>query len=425
MPPEQIETDITGRFERFFTLGAGIDHMESRSLPGVSIIKVFFQPGTSAGFRRERDLEPRHGRSAAPASGHAAADRAEVRRVKPARLSHHAQGRGAQRNPAARSRSVHRPQSTGERAGRVGAAALRRQVPPDHGVRRPGQAAGLRHEPDGRRRVGQQRESDSAVRRRQDRPVRLHDLHEQPVPRHRRHQPHSAQDVGRIDGDGCRRRTRRGREPDSEQRGRSGRPAVRVPAGDEAGRRHEHHRRRRRREGCRGQARGRAQPARRQRRLRPVALREARDRDAARRGQHRPAADGPDGARVPRELPGNRRRLPFDSAFGAGCAHRALRRRQLDQHDDPGRLCARLLASDRQRGHRSRKHLPPHGDGRIARGRRREGRRGSVDGRSCGDAHELDRVLSGHVSLRREPVSVFSAGARGRPRACSRRISSP
>jgi hydrophobic/amphiphilic exporter-1 (mainly G- bacteria), HAE1 family len=48
MPPEQIETDITGRFERFFTLGAGIDHMESRSLPGVSIIKVYFQPGTNA-----------------------------------------------------------------------------------------------------------------------------------------------------------------------------------------------------------------------------------------------------------------------------------------------------------------------------------------------------------------------------------------
>src|SRR5215467_10803285 len=48
MPPEQIETDITGRFERFFTLGSGIDHMESRSLPGVSIIKVIFQPGTNA-----------------------------------------------------------------------------------------------------------------------------------------------------------------------------------------------------------------------------------------------------------------------------------------------------------------------------------------------------------------------------------------
>jgi HAE1 family hydrophobic/amphiphilic exporter-1 len=48
MPPEQIETDITSRFERFFTLGSGIEHIESRSLPGVSIIKVYFQPGTDA-----------------------------------------------------------------------------------------------------------------------------------------------------------------------------------------------------------------------------------------------------------------------------------------------------------------------------------------------------------------------------------------
>jgi multidrug efflux pump subunit AcrB len=47
MPPEQIENDITGRFERFFTLAAGIDHMESRSLTGVSIIKVYFQPGAN------------------------------------------------------------------------------------------------------------------------------------------------------------------------------------------------------------------------------------------------------------------------------------------------------------------------------------------------------------------------------------------
>jgi len=45
MPPEQIETDITGRFERFFTLGSDIDHIESRSLPGVSLIKVYFNPG--------------------------------------------------------------------------------------------------------------------------------------------------------------------------------------------------------------------------------------------------------------------------------------------------------------------------------------------------------------------------------------------
>src|ERR1700738_862769 len=47
MPPQQIETDITSRFERFFTLGSGIEHIESRSLPGVSVIKVYFQPGTN------------------------------------------------------------------------------------------------------------------------------------------------------------------------------------------------------------------------------------------------------------------------------------------------------------------------------------------------------------------------------------------
>src|SRR5436305_9417280 len=46
MPPEQIETDITGRFERFFTLGSNIDHIESRSLQGVSLIKIYFQSGT-------------------------------------------------------------------------------------------------------------------------------------------------------------------------------------------------------------------------------------------------------------------------------------------------------------------------------------------------------------------------------------------
>src|SRR5579871_5421015 len=42
MPPTEVERDITTRFERFFTLGSDIEHMESRSLPGVSIIKVYF-----------------------------------------------------------------------------------------------------------------------------------------------------------------------------------------------------------------------------------------------------------------------------------------------------------------------------------------------------------------------------------------------
>src|SRR5499427_2906686 len=48
MPPQDVETSITDPLERFFTLASGIDHMESRSLLGVSIIRVYFQPGTSA-----------------------------------------------------------------------------------------------------------------------------------------------------------------------------------------------------------------------------------------------------------------------------------------------------------------------------------------------------------------------------------------
>ena len=48
MPPQDIETDITSPLERFFTMAGGIDHMESHSILGVSIIRLYFQPGTNA-----------------------------------------------------------------------------------------------------------------------------------------------------------------------------------------------------------------------------------------------------------------------------------------------------------------------------------------------------------------------------------------
>jgi multidrug efflux pump subunit AcrB len=46
MPPKQIEADITNTFERFFTFASNVDHSESRSLTGVSLIKIYFKPGT-------------------------------------------------------------------------------------------------------------------------------------------------------------------------------------------------------------------------------------------------------------------------------------------------------------------------------------------------------------------------------------------
>src|SRR5947209_8909666 len=47
MPPEQIEGNIPFHLERFFTLATGIDHLESRPLSGVSLIKVHLQPGAN------------------------------------------------------------------------------------------------------------------------------------------------------------------------------------------------------------------------------------------------------------------------------------------------------------------------------------------------------------------------------------------
>jgi len=47
MPAEQVEKNITERQERFFTLAPNIEHIESRSITGAGIIKIYFQPGTN------------------------------------------------------------------------------------------------------------------------------------------------------------------------------------------------------------------------------------------------------------------------------------------------------------------------------------------------------------------------------------------
>src|SRR6202162_741726 len=47
-PPLDSEANITAPLERFFTLASGMDHSESHSILGVSMIRVYFQPNTSA-----------------------------------------------------------------------------------------------------------------------------------------------------------------------------------------------------------------------------------------------------------------------------------------------------------------------------------------------------------------------------------------
>jgi multidrug efflux pump subunit AcrB len=48
LPPDQMEKRIVNNFERFLTtIVADIDHVESQSLTGIAIIKVYLQPGAS------------------------------------------------------------------------------------------------------------------------------------------------------------------------------------------------------------------------------------------------------------------------------------------------------------------------------------------------------------------------------------------
>ena len=79
MPPEDIEIDITNPLERFFTLAGGVDHMESRSLHGVSIIQCVFSAGDQPGCGCHRVFQFSTGRPKTPAAGNIAAGSSEVR----------------------------------------------------------------------------------------------------------------------------------------------------------------------------------------------------------------------------------------------------------------------------------------------------------------------------------------------------------
>jgi multidrug efflux pump subunit AcrB len=153
MPPEQIETDITGRFERFFTLGAGIDHMESRSLPGVSIIKVYFQPGTDADsdVNEISNLAMADLRRLPPGTLPPIVQKFDASSLPVCLITLKGEGLGetALRDLGARPRSVHGPQPARRRSRRLHSAPIRREVPADHGLRRPGEAAGVPDESDG------------------------------------------------------------------------------------------------------------------------------------------------------------------------------------------------------------------------------------------------------------------------------------
>ena len=173
MPPQDIEIDMTNPLERFFTLASGIDHMESRSMLGVSIIKIYFQPGTNA----DADVTE--------ISNLALAD---LKRLPPGTLPPvvlkfdasslpvclvTVKGRGAHRNAASRLCPVCHPQPDCGGEGGGDPAAVWREVPAGHGVRGPLQAPVASDDAHGRGGRGEPIESDPARRRCEDGPLRL------------------------------------------------------------------------------------------------------------------------------------------------------------------------------------------------------------------------------------------------------------
>ncbi|MHC4071258.1 MAG: efflux RND transporter permease subunit, partial [Planctomycetota bacterium] len=48
LPTGEMEKSVTSRVERALTLAGHIEHQESRTLPGASVIKIFFQPGADS-----------------------------------------------------------------------------------------------------------------------------------------------------------------------------------------------------------------------------------------------------------------------------------------------------------------------------------------------------------------------------------------
>ncbi len=47
LPTMEMEKSVTSRIERVLTLAGGVEHQESRTMPGASVVKVFFHPGTN------------------------------------------------------------------------------------------------------------------------------------------------------------------------------------------------------------------------------------------------------------------------------------------------------------------------------------------------------------------------------------------
>ena len=160
---------------------AGVDHIESRSLPGVSLIKIYFQPGfnpdsavTSIANLAMADLRKLPPGTLPPVVLQFDASSLPVCLIT-------LKGEGLNEAKLRDLGQYRRAQPGRQRAGRIRAAAVRRALPADHGLCGSAQIGVVSVERHGRGAHSEQRQSDSARRRREDRPLRLQYLCQQPA----------------------------------------------------------------------------------------------------------------------------------------------------------------------------------------------------------------------------------------------------
>ena len=124
LSPEDIEHRIASNAERgLTTLVNDIEHIESQSLPGIAVIKVYFQPNANIQTALAQTSGDRAEHAAAAAARHHAAARRHLLGVDRARAADRAHERDDVRAAALRLGQQLHPHAAGDRAGRRAAAA--------------------------------------------------------------------------------------------------------------------------------------------------------------------------------------------------------------------------------------------------------------------------------------------------------------
>src|SRR5271170_2411928 len=122
LEPQEMEQRITSNSERAVTtLVNDVEHIESQSLNGIAVVKIYFQPHANVQTALAQ----------ATATWNHSSARRHLFRVHRSRHSNRSHQRQPQRAADLRLRQQFHPHPTSHRAGRGTALSLRRQAAPD------------------------------------------------------------------------------------------------------------------------------------------------------------------------------------------------------------------------------------------------------------------------------------------------------